>query len=274
MIYFLISGFLAWRFCRLIAKYSNPYKLIIIFGKKGSGKTTLATKLAVKYQRKGIPVYANFFVPGTYEFHPDKLGVTDIDPDSVIMLDEAGMIWNSRDYKTFSGELRNYFKLQRHFRHTVILLSQQFDVDKTIRVLADYMYVVEGKFNFLSVAKKVTNRLTVLSAAESSTNEAKIVDDFVVAPAWTWPFGGRIVTFIPHWIKYFNSFDIEPFGKELDKIYRPPLYEMTLNRRQYVRWRAGEAAQAFRRALRLPRIRRIKDKNSLNEGRSNHEEKQ
>ena len=37
--------------------YRNPYKLYMVFGKKGSGKTTLMTKLAIQYQKKGWDVY-------------------------------------------------------------------------------------------------------------------------------------------------------------------------------------------------------------------------
>ena len=38
--------------------YRNPYKLIMVFGKKGSGKTTLIAKLTYKYLKKGRPVYS------------------------------------------------------------------------------------------------------------------------------------------------------------------------------------------------------------------------
>ena len=34
--------------------YRNPYKLYMVFGKKGSGKTTLMTKLAIQYQKKKV----------------------------------------------------------------------------------------------------------------------------------------------------------------------------------------------------------------------------
>ena len=38
-------------------KYRNPYKLYMCFGRKGSGKTTLMTKLGLQYQKKGWNVF-------------------------------------------------------------------------------------------------------------------------------------------------------------------------------------------------------------------------
>ena len=36
-----------------VIAYRNPYKLYMCFGKKGSGKTTLMTKLCLQYRKKG-----------------------------------------------------------------------------------------------------------------------------------------------------------------------------------------------------------------------------
>ena len=47
-----------------MVRFRNPYKLYMVFGKKGSGKTTLMTKLALAYQKKGWKVYCDREVPG------------------------------------------------------------------------------------------------------------------------------------------------------------------------------------------------------------------
>ena len=52
--------------------YRNPYKLIMVFGKKGSGKTTLIAKLTYKYLKKGRPVYSTVPIPGAYLFNAEK----------------------------------------------------------------------------------------------------------------------------------------------------------------------------------------------------------
>lgn len=38
-------------------RFLNPYKLIFIFGKKGSGKSTVLSKLAYRYIKQGKEVY-------------------------------------------------------------------------------------------------------------------------------------------------------------------------------------------------------------------------
>ena len=61
-------------FLLLTNKYTNPYKLIMIFGKKGSGKSTTLTKYAIQHVRKGWTVYSTERIPYTYYIRPDDIG--------------------------------------------------------------------------------------------------------------------------------------------------------------------------------------------------------
>ena len=55
-------------------KYRNPYKLIMVFGKKGSGKSTLQAKLSLQYNRKGWKVFCSTpGIPGTYYFDTSQV---------------------------------------------------------------------------------------------------------------------------------------------------------------------------------------------------------
>ena len=45
-------------FHKATKKYLNPYKLVFVFGKKGSGKSTLIQKLSNKYYKNGWTVYS------------------------------------------------------------------------------------------------------------------------------------------------------------------------------------------------------------------------
>lgn len=236
---FLLGTALMVRFVYLFWNYRNPYKLTMYFGKKGSGKTTVMAKLAVKYMKKGVPVYSNFYIPGAYQFDPTQLGLVDLPRNIVIMIDEVGILWNNRNFKNFSGTLREYFKLQRHYGHTIIMCSQSWDVDKTLRLLCDYLFLVECHFNIFSVAKRITRRFAVVNTESkhgTADGESKIVDDLMIQPWWLWPFGSRVVTFIPHWVKYFNSFDIEPKGVQPALIQHDFLPEMLFNRRQKIKY--------------------------------------
>ena len=149
---------------KLTFHYLNPYKLIFIFGKKGSGKSTLLTKMALSYQKKGRPVYSTEDIPGTYKIDYNDIGFTFFPPNAVIIIDEVGMIWDNRNFKNFKPEVRDYFKLQRHYKHTVILASQTFDVDIKIRNLADEMYLVDKKFRVFSYAKKILRKTVLVEA--------------------------------------------------------------------------------------------------------------
>lgn len=187
-------------------KFRNPYRLYMLFGKKGSGKTTFITKMAIKYMRKGRKVYSTVPVPGAYGFDPQKLGQLMFEPNSVIFFDEAGILFDNRDFKNFSKDKVEYLKLMRHYGVTIYMFSQAFDIDKKIRDLTDYCYLVTNWFNCISVARKITRRIAIVHA-DSGTGESHLADDMDFTPWFTIPFGGAIFTWIPAWTKYFNSFD-------------------------------------------------------------------
>ena len=53
LVIFALFTSILFFFAYHVIKYRNPYKLYMVFGKKGSGKTTYMTKLAITYQKKG-----------------------------------------------------------------------------------------------------------------------------------------------------------------------------------------------------------------------------
>lgn len=203
-------------FLRLSYKYRNPYRLTMIFGKKGSGKTTLLAKLAYKSMVKGKKVYSTEQIPGVVRFNVDIVGNVTFPEDSVILIDEAGMKYDSRDFKTFPKSVRNYFKYQRHEKNTVYLFSQSFDIDKKIRDLTDSMYLCTCHFNIISIARKIRKNFKIVEA--SAQGESRIADNLEFEPLWLSLFGAKtcMITFIPHWSPLFNSH--EKLGlQEFDK---------------------------------------------------------
>lgn len=190
-----------------IIKYRNPYKLYMVFGKKGSGKTTLMTKLALKAQKKGWQVYCDREIPGCYLFRTADFGRIRFPDNSLILIDEVGLVWDNRNYKNFPEHVKTYFKYQRQYRNTVYLFSQSFDVDKKIRDLTDHLYIVSNLFNCFSVARRVTKKITIVHADRSSQGESKIADDYNIDSLLLAPFGSVRITYIPKYVKYFKSFD-------------------------------------------------------------------
>ena len=224
-------------------KYLNPYKLIFIFGKKGSGKSTLLTKYALDYLKKGWSVYSTESCPGTYRITAKDIGFAQFPPKSVIIVDEVGMIWDNRGFKTFPPEVRDYFKLQRHYQHVVILASQTFDVDKKIRDLADEMYLVSKKFRVFSYAKKILRKTVLVEATgESSSKIDENLEFDSLLLCWA---GSRKFTYIPKYIKYFDSFKTPQLpDKEFEKV--PDLRIPVKCRRPVFQFRFGRWLSLWR----------------------------
>lgn len=207
MFLYVLYAVFVLAFVYLTIKYWNPYKLVMVFGKKGSGKTTFLTKVAVQAIRKGKKVYSTSYVPGAIPFDVEKVGFYTFPHDSVILIDEVGMIWDNRDFKRFRPEVRDYFKLQRQYRNKVYLFSQTFDIDVKLRNLTDEMYKCECWFGWLSVARKIKRKVVIVEPTGDS--EGRIAEGFELQPILLSLFGLKtcIFTFIPHWAKYFKSYN-------------------------------------------------------------------
>lgn len=188
-------------FDRLTRRYLNPYRLYLVFGKKGSGKSTYLVKLSHKYRKKGWNVYTNMTdlnIPGARIFNIEDLGDYVPDADSVLLLDEVGMVWDARNFKNFKPSVRDFFKLQRHYLCTVYMASQTFDVDKKIRDLCDGMYLHVNFARVFSMGKRISKSVTLTEA--TSEGESRIAESLVFCPFWEWT-----LTFIPKYSKYFDS---------------------------------------------------------------------
>lgn len=192
-------------FVYLCRKYRNPYKLVMVFGKKGSGKTTFLAKTAYQYLKKGYPVYSTEKVPGVIQFDVQNIGHVTFPENAVILIDEVGMIWDNRNFKNFKPEVRDYFKYQRHEKHIVYLFSQTFDIDIKLRNLTDCMYLCTCKFGWLSIARKIKRSITLVHPQGDA--ESRIADDLEFEPILWSLFGAKtcIWTYIPRWVPLFDS---------------------------------------------------------------------
>lgn len=182
-------------------KYLNPYKLYLVFGKKGSGKSTYLVKLARQHIKRGWVVYTNMdelHIPGVRHFVIEHLGDYVPEAHSLLLLDEVGMIWDNRDYKLFKPSVRDFFKLQRHYHVKVYMASQSFDVDKKIRDLCDGMFLHTNFMRVFTLGKRITRKITITES--TSEAESRIAQDLVICPPWNWT-----LTYIPKWAKCFDS---------------------------------------------------------------------
>lgn len=118
--------------------------ITLLFGSPGCGKTTHAVYTACKADR---PVYHNIpgCTVGTYLPHIECLGRFTVPRGSLILIDEAGIEFNNRDYKSFPKALISYLKLHRHYGVDIYFYSQSWeDTDITIRRLADRLFYIRS----------------------------------------------------------------------------------------------------------------------------------
>lgn len=226
-------------------KFANPYKLIMVFGKKGAGKSTYMAKLVQQYnKKKGWTCFSDSPIPGAYLIETTDIGKVQFPEKSLIIVDEAGILFNNREWKNFSGAQRQYFKLQRHYKHRVILCSQSWDVDLTLRLLADHLELLINYFNVLTVSKQIKRKIVVTEA--TGDQESRIADQLVISPFIMTPFGARHFIWIPKYAKLFNSYA----APELDtKFY----YKVEYPEKTPVK---------FMSKLKLPKLKRIKNAKS------------
>lgn len=204
----------------LTRKYLNPFKLTMVFGKKGSGKSTLMVRLAYKYLGMGWNVFCTERLDGCIHIDYRDIGYKNIPPYSVLLVDEVGMIWDNRNFKDFKPEVRDWFKLQRHYKVKVVLFSQTFDIDKKLRDLTDDMYLCNNVLRVFTWAKRITRRVVLVKPGPDTP--ARIDEELAYDGLLWWPFGSRILTFIPLWAPFFDSHNC-PVLSEKEWIPEPEL---------------------------------------------------
>ena len=193
-------------FHKTTKKFLNPYKLVFVFGKKGSGKSTLIQKLSNQYYKNGWTVYSTEYSlnPNILPIDPKNIYNYEFPEHSCIFIDEVSLIWDNRDFKTMDKKVIEWFRYQRHHKCRVFLFSQSFDIDKKLRDLTDEMYLVNKYFRVFVRAKRILRKPIVVHP--SADAPARIDEDLIVDGPLMAFFGGRLYAFIPYWAKRFDSF--------------------------------------------------------------------
>ena len=205
----------------------HPLQLNVYFGVPGSGKTTYAAYLAREAQRESVvirlckrfpcrytrwilngkhwkrayPVWSNVPIAGTYKLNArEDIGINLI-TDGKMIIDEAGVEFNNRNYKNFPQTAVKFFKYHRHYGVSVDVFSQSFeDMDVTLRRLAQNFYVVKRSLiPFFVVTKRIRRKVGI------DDNSHQIVDAY--------RFGTPVLDtkwiFCPPLWKMFDSYDYD-----------------------------------------------------------------
>lgn len=178
------------------------------FGNPGCGKTTLACRILFHEQLKGTydHYYANFETKLAEYNSLRDLGHWTFPKNSLVIIDEAGIEYNSRKYKTMDQKLIEWLKLHRHYGCDVIVISQSWeDVDITIRRLVSQLYYVKKLLCF-SLVKRIYKSVGI----DDKTHQ--IIDYYRFGSLLGNLVGAKNISlfFRPWYYQFFDSYHTPP----------------------------------------------------------------
>lgn len=193
----------------------------LYFGLPGCGKTTLICAKAYEALKAKRPryknVYSNVYMGKTPPFdrmiYIDKSDIGKYNlHDGLVLLDEATLLFDSRDYKNFSKEVMQFFLLHRHYNVDIIMCTQQWNgVDLKIRVITDRVYymfktVLTGKW--ISKYYRIPYGIIIPDpkrGKQSGDKLGEIIQGYCKPSFLQRIFCGRL--YRPKYYKYFNSWE-------------------------------------------------------------------
>lgn len=195
--------------------------ITVYFGSPGSGKTTLACREILKQQKRYNYTFANFGC-SCADFDDVSLyglGEWTFPRGSYVAIDEAGIEYNNRKFKSLSQDTIQWFKLHRHYCCDISIWSQSWDdMDITLRRLADRLYYVKrmGPFTML---RRVYKRVTVNKETEQIIDGYRMVHMLylIFKPLYYLSYLALGLGFLVRQI--FPAFD------EIKLIWRKPYYK-------------------------------------------------
>lgn len=115
--------------------------IIAYTGMPGSGKTYALVQRAHKAMLQGRIVFANFPLKGTYQISLDDICNYQFPEDCVVLIDEAGRWFNSREWKDLPSEVFDLFTMHRHVKMDLFIAVQSFArIDKSLREVVELVY--------------------------------------------------------------------------------------------------------------------------------------
>lgn len=199
----------------------------LYFGLPGAGKTTLMCYFALKGVRSNryVHVYGNvrMAVDGYTYIDNECIGQYDLS-NCLILIDEATLFADSRDYKNFGKDRLEYFLEHRHFNADIMLFTQQWDgVDRKIRVITDRVYYVyKGKLSgkWISTFYRIPYGIIIPDANKKASGEklGEIIQGYCKPNILVRIFAPKL--YRPKYYKYFDSWERRELP-ELPSAYQP-----------------------------------------------------
>lgn len=205
-----LSPFYVWLFIMRLRYPLNPYKCVLKYGKPGTGKTVDIVYNCLKDLREGWNVYTNIDVniDGVRKFDAKQFGSYKFEPHSRVYIDEVGIIWNNRDYKSFDPKKREFTKLYRHNQISIIMYSQSNDVDVTLRRITSEEWIMQ-KFLYWTIERKLKKNLKILPPEECQNADEQLVNYLEKESIFT-P-GSFHIYYQPTYYGYTDTYDLPPY---------------------------------------------------------------
>lgn len=201
----------------------------LYFGLPGCGKTTMYAKLAydtdvkiekdkkliAKGKKSKCPykmIYGNIPLENIKNYRKidfDYLGRYDI-CDCLILIDEATIEVDSRDFKGFKKHTKEFMLLHRHYNCDICFFTQQWDgIDKKIRVITDRVYYLyKGIFTskFFTRMYRVPYGIIIPDPKKDSSEKLGEIVQGYCKPDWIVRLFSPWL-YRPRYYRYFDSWD-------------------------------------------------------------------
>lgn len=186
------------------------------FGLPGSGKTTVMSKLAkqaVKSKRyKNVYGNVHLSIPGYTYIDNECIGKYEL-IDGLVLIDEATLFADSRDFKNFGKERTEFFMLHRHDNIDIILFSQCWDaVDRKIRTITDRVYYIYKPLLFghwFTKYYRIPYDIIIPDPKKNQQSLGDIIQGYCKPSFFQRLFTSKTI-FRPLYYKYFDSWSRTP----------------------------------------------------------------
>lgn len=210
---------------------------IIKFGNRGCGKSTDIAKEYLRFlkaKNKGKCQYKYFYTNikmnidhesykyldlNTYKFtdyidpnlskeytgyYTEADTPFKIQRNSLIYLDELGLLYSNRSWKSFPQEFTKFNRLIRHFGIMLVMYSQSYDIDKSLRTSANDLFLLR-KILCFTLQRRIKKYIGVSDKDENGNADSQICDK--VELCGLLEPNAISFTFIPNYTDLFNSYN-------------------------------------------------------------------